>query len=405
MEAPSQVIVDASRPHGVELPERHLVGVGVALGLERRVAHQEVEVRDRGELGSGAEPAVLGIVDALQRLVAVLDQRGARARPGVRLDRRGERFEDLPSRSLDLRALREPRLVDPRQHVGEPGTPEARVGREVRAAEERAQVGGEEHVEGPSAAHAHRLHGRHVDAIHVGPLLPVHLDGNEPSVEQFRHRVVLERFALHHVAPVAGGVADREEDRLLLAPRLLERLLAPGIPVHRVVGVLEQVGALLADQPVGLAVRLDPAQRAERGGEGDRPRSARSGGSRGEPPGGAGSAREQGAGEEPDQGPARHPPEPGHGDELHGQTSIRRRPATRVNEMWSGGGPHPARRRGGSAAASRPAGRRGEIETAGSRGPRRWIGPARGRAAPSRTVIWVDYCPEVSTRVSAAVLP
>src|SRR5439155_3940074 len=43
--------------------------------------------------------------------------------------------------------------------------------------------------------------------------------------------------------------------------------------------------------------------------------------------------------------------------------------------------------RGGSAAASRPGGRRGEIETAGSRGPRRWIGPARGRASPSRPVI------------------
>src|SRR5439155_26761395 len=150
-----------------------------------------------------------------------------------------------------------------------------------------------------------------------------------------------------------------------------ERLLAPGIPVHRVVGVLEQVGALLADQPVGLAVRLDPAQRAERGGEGDRPRSARSGGSRGEPPRGAGSAREQGGGEEPDQGAAPHPPEPGHGDELHGQTSIRRRPATRVNEMWSGGGPRgPVRRgsKGGSAAASRPGGRRGGNRNGGVSG-------------------------------------
>ena len=42
---------------------------------------------------------------------------------------------------------------------------------------------------------------------------------------------VLERLALHHVAPVAGGVADRDEDRLVLAARSRERLLAPRIPV------------------------------------------------------------------------------------------------------------------------------------------------------------------------------
>ena len=64
--------------------------------------------------------------------------------------------------------------------------------------------------------------------------------------------LVLERLALHHVAPVAGRVADREEDRLVLRPGLLQRLLAPGIPVHRVVGVLQQVGAGRRRQSVGV---------------------------------------------------------------------------------------------------------------------------------------------------------
>ena len=54
--------------------------------------------------------------------------------------------------------------------------------------------------------------------------------------------VVLERLVLHDVAPVAGGVPDREEDRLVLVPRLGERLFAPRVPVHRVVGVLQEVG-------------------------------------------------------------------------------------------------------------------------------------------------------------------
>ena len=53
---------------------------------------------------------------------------------------------------------------------------------------------------------------------------------------------VLEGFVRHDVAPVAGGVADREQDGLVRRPRLGQRRLAPGPPVHRVVGVLEQVG-------------------------------------------------------------------------------------------------------------------------------------------------------------------
>ena len=53
----------------------------------------------------------------------------------------------------------------------------------------------------------------------------------------------LERLVRHDVAPVARAVADRDEERLVLGPRALERLVAPRVPVHRVVGVLEEVRA------------------------------------------------------------------------------------------------------------------------------------------------------------------
>src|SRR5690606_22426925 len=43
-------------------------------------------------------------------------------------------------------------------------------------------------------------------------------------------------------------------DRLVLAPRALERFLAPRIPVDGVVGVLQQVRAGRVDQPIGVAV-------------------------------------------------------------------------------------------------------------------------------------------------------
>ena len=65
-----------------------------------------------------------------------------------------------------------------------------------------------------------------------------------------RRRGVLERLVLHHVAPVAGRVADREQDRPVLLAGAGERLVAPGVPVDRVLGVLEQVGAGLRGEPV-----------------------------------------------------------------------------------------------------------------------------------------------------------
>src|SRR6185437_15291486 len=57
-----------------------------------------------------------------------------------------------------------------------------------------------------------------------------------------RDVLVLERLVRHHVAPVTRGVPDAEEDRLVLARRALERSGSPRVPLHRIAGVLEEVG-------------------------------------------------------------------------------------------------------------------------------------------------------------------
>ena len=54
----------------------------------------------------------------------------------------------------------------------------------------------------------------------------------------------------HHVAPVAGCVADRDEQRHVATPSFGEGLVAPLVPVDRVVGVLEQVRGRGISQPV-----------------------------------------------------------------------------------------------------------------------------------------------------------
>ena len=92
---------------------------------------------------------------------------------------------------------------------------------------------------------------RHVDRVDVGPLLAIDLDAHEVLVEQLRNLLVVKALALHHVAPVAARVADREKDQLALFLRLGERLFAPRIPIDRVVRMLQQVRARFLRQTVG----------------------------------------------------------------------------------------------------------------------------------------------------------
>ena len=52
------------------------------------------------------------------------------------------------------------------------------------------------------------------------------------------------------MTPVAGRIPDGEKQGKVLLPCLGKSLLSPGIPVYRVMGMLEEVWTLLVDQPV-----------------------------------------------------------------------------------------------------------------------------------------------------------
>ena len=151
----------------------------------------------------------------------------------------------------DRRALLAIRDREPREEVEKPRAAVARFLREVGAAEERRAIGRQEHREGPAArlAGQERVRGL-VDLVEVGPLLAIDLDVDVQVVHHLRDGGVLERLVRHHVAPVAGRIADRQQDRLVLALRLRERGRIPRLPVDRVVGVLAQVGTGGVGQPV-----------------------------------------------------------------------------------------------------------------------------------------------------------
>ena len=83
------------------------------------------------------------------------------------------------------------------------------------------------------------MHRRHVNLVEVGPFLAIDFDVDEVRVHRGGDFGVLEAFMLHHVAPVAGAVANGEKDRPVELAGLLQRLLAPGMPIDGIIGVLQ----------------------------------------------------------------------------------------------------------------------------------------------------------------------
>ena len=202
------------------------------LGAPPQPPHSESNWRARARVASPSMLSVSGSADG----ASSADRRTASTT--------AEAWLAMSPRALAVR------VRDRGQHLAEARQPVARLGRVVRPAEERLALGREEDRHRPAAVAGERDDRVHVERVDVRPLLAVDLDVHEALVHQRRRLVVLERLVLHDVAPVAGGVADREQDRPVLVARPRERLVAPRVPVDGVVRVLEEVRACLLGQPV-----------------------------------------------------------------------------------------------------------------------------------------------------------
>ncbi len=249
VEAAADQVVHPAEGHAVERGAGDLERLGVTRA--REPPQQEADRRAGRELGRAAEPAPGGVVDGPQARHRIRqDVLGERVGRRDDLGGAAQRLADVRAHPLDLAALLAPGLVDGDQHLPEGGHPVPRLRRVVGAAVERLAGRRQEHRHRPAAVAGHADDGVHVDGVQVGPLLAVDLHVHEQPVHHGGRLGVLERLVRHHVAPVAGRVADREQDRPLLAAGALERLVAPGVPLDRVLGVLEQVRAGLAGEPV-----------------------------------------------------------------------------------------------------------------------------------------------------------
>ncbi len=263
-ESAAQMVVDAAGGHGIEGPGGE-VGGPITLGAVTKpegLAEGHVDERRLREFRRATEAAPLRVESTGQ----LLDGRGEevgrtfpvdgveqRRRTGTGFDHRsgGDGAGQLVGLLLDLGPAVGPDVAQGVEHRGERRASLVVGRREVRAPVERASVRGQEDAHGPAARTGHGLDGLHVDGVDVGPFLTVDLDAHEAVVEPGRHHRVLERFVGHDMAPVAGRVADGQEDGLVLLGGPGERLGAPGIPVDRIGGVLAQIGGRLGGQAVG----------------------------------------------------------------------------------------------------------------------------------------------------------
>ena len=161
-----------------------------------------------------------------------------------------DRLDEPPCLGRDVVPLLLPGLGHGEQELRERRHSVPRLRREVGAGVERLARGRQEDRHRPAALTGHRHRRVHVERVDVGALLAIDLDVDEMLVHQRSRGLVLERLVCHHMAPVAGAVAHREENRPVLLPRALERVGSPWLPVDGVVGVLEEVRARLGAEAI-----------------------------------------------------------------------------------------------------------------------------------------------------------
>ena len=244
----------------VDAPERHALEridgdpLGRAVARRGGAAQAEFEIRRVRKLRRSAETAVTRIEIRLQTAQGL----GYRRRGELRMMRGHARlhaFEGGENRLVlapDFLALL---AVDPRdalEQLRESRKVVARLLGKISTAEKRRAVRREEHGERPPA----RPLGEHlvrelIDLIEIRTFLAVHFDVDEQAIHHLGHRRVLEGLVRHHVAPVAGGVPDREEDRLVLLARASEGFFSPGVPVDGIPRVLLEIGTGFLREAIG----------------------------------------------------------------------------------------------------------------------------------------------------------
>ena len=210
-EAAAQMVVDAALAHALHAQHHgglHQLRAGPQVAPPKQLKHGTL-----GELWRAANATVAAIDFSQETPRHVL---GLCLRHGLTGLAAGESLQRLDQRCsvfVHLFAVVAVGLLDQAQHVLEAGPAEAGLEREVGATPEGLSLRREEHGKRPAPLLAHERERPLVDGVEVGALFAVHLDVDEEPVHQRGRLCVLEALVGHDMAPVAGGIADREQNR------------------------------------------------------------------------------------------------------------------------------------------------------------------------------------------------
>ena len=136
------------------------------------------------------------------------------------------------------------------QHVDEGRLAVTRAFRKISPAPNGLAGRREKHRERPATVFAEVMQCRHVNLVDVGPFLTVDFDVDEQIVHDRGGCGILEALVGHDMAPVASGVADREQDRFVAALGFGKRFRPPGPPCDRIILVLKKIRTGLVGETV-----------------------------------------------------------------------------------------------------------------------------------------------------------
>src|SRR5579883_2915309 len=122
---------------------------------------------------------------------------------------------------------------DGEEDAAEAGAAVLVLGREISTAEKWFPVGHQEAGERPAALPTDGTNGGLIAGINVGSFVAIDFHGDEMLVDDLRDGRIFVALAVDHMAPVAPDRADVEQDGLALRLRGAESVLAPFMPVDR----------------------------------------------------------------------------------------------------------------------------------------------------------------------------
>ena len=242
-ESADEMVVDAAGCHGIERAQAHVPGLGRVAPAAAGSAQAQLDEAGPGNFGAGPKPPHSGSKPAATPATTCSTRASASSTasagtPASRSTAAAPPAPPPPPRLL-TQGLGQAELSLQRAHQGigllehlcplvVPGVaqrlydaaerrhPVALDRWEVGAGIEGAPVGGAEDRHRPAPGPSQGLGGRHVDGVEVGTLLAVDLDRNEGLTQVGGGVGILEALVRHDVAPVARGVADGDEEGLVL---------------------------------------------------------------------------------------------------------------------------------------------------------------------------------------------